>query len=33
VTLIEQAIQQKNSRQIYVRHGDLTVRLEKRKDM
>jgi oxaloacetate decarboxylase (Na+ extruding) subunit alpha len=31
--LIEQAIQQKNSRQIYVRHGNLTVRLEKRKDV
>jgi hypothetical protein len=31
--LIEQAIQQNNSRQIYVRHGDLTVRLEKRKDV
>jgi hypothetical protein len=26
-------IQQNNSRQIYVRHGDLTVRLEKRKDV
>jgi oxaloacetate decarboxylase alpha subunit len=31
--LIEQAIQQKHSRQIYIRHGDLTVRLEKRKDV
>jgi oxaloacetate decarboxylase alpha subunit len=31
--LIEQAIKQKNSRQIYVRHGNLTVRLEKRKEV
>jgi hypothetical protein len=31
--LIEQATQQKHSRQIYVRHGNLTVRLEKRKDV
>jgi len=30
--LIEQAIKQKNSRQIYVRHGNLTIRLEKRKE-
>jgi oxaloacetate decarboxylase alpha subunit len=30
--LIEHAIQQKNSRQIYVRHGNVTVRLEKRKE-
>ena len=30
--LIEQAIQQNNFRQIYVRHGNLTVRLEKEKD-
>ena len=33
LTLIEQATQQKHSRQIYIRHGDLTVRLEKRKTM
>src|SRR5207244_12949526 len=31
--LIEQAIKHKNSRQIYVRHGNLTVRLEKRKEV
>ena len=31
LTLIKHAIQQKNSRQIYVRHGNVTVRLEKRK--
>jgi oxaloacetate decarboxylase alpha subunit len=29
--LIEQAIKHKTSRQIYVQHGNLTVRLEKRK--
>jgi oxaloacetate decarboxylase alpha subunit len=30
--LIEQAIKRKNCRQIHIRHGNLTVRLEKRKD-
>ena len=33
LTLIEQAIKLDNSRQIYIRHGNLTVRLEKRKDV
>ena len=33
LTLIEQAIKRKNSRQIYVRQGDLTIRLEKRKEV
>jgi oxaloacetate decarboxylase alpha subunit len=32
LTLIQQAIKQTNSRQIYVEHGNLTLRLEKRKD-
>jgi len=31
--LIEQTMQQNNSQQIYVRHGELTVRLKKRKDV
>ncbi len=31
LTLIEQAIKQKHSRQVYFRHGNVTVRLEKRK--
>jgi len=29
--LIEQALKNKSSRQIYVRHGNLTIRLQKRK--
>jgi hypothetical protein len=30
--LIEQAIKRDNTRQIYIRHGNVTVRLEKRKE-
>ena len=32
LTLIEQAIKRKNSRQIYVRHGEVTIRLGKRNE-